>query len=144
MNQLLAQTNLGTLNGIGFLGGFDSAAASNPFAKFARIISVAVGFLTVAASLWFIMQIFAGAFQWLTSGGEKQSLQNAQKRLTHAVIGLLMVILSFALISIIGMIFGIDILGIETLLKTLSPQSLPAGGGGGGGGGGGVPTIPPI
>jgi len=103
--KLLAQIPLGTLNGIGPLGD-----ASAPFATFETTISTTIGVVTITAGLFFMAQVFSGSFMWLTSGGDKQALENAKKRLTHAVIGLLMVVLSYALISIVGLVFGLNIL----------------------------------
>lgn len=112
-NYLLSQVDLGTLKGIGPLGN-EKGELSNSFtgaiSRFNNIISLVLAVLTVSAGLWFIFQVFGGALAWLGSGGEKQALQNAQKRISNAIVGLLVVVLSYALISIIGRIFGLDIL----------------------------------
>ncbi|MBI2587195.1 hypothetical protein HYW29_00045 [Candidatus Amesbacteria bacterium] len=121
---LLAQgTPIGNFSGIGPLGEVPqgSTPITDTLVKFASTISTIIGVATISAGLWFMVQVFIGAFQWLTSGGDKQALENAKKRLTHAVIGLLMVVLSYALISVIGLIFGIDILNISGLIAGLHP-----------------------
>jgi len=127
MIAMLAQTKLGTLKGLGPLGNLVSGLeAPDAFVKFNKVFSTGIGVLTVSAGIWFIIQIFAGTFQWLSSGGEKQALQNAQKRLTNAVLGLFVVIFAYALISIIGLIFGFDVLSpIRSLFGIYSPSSLP-------------------
>lgn len=121
----LAQKSIGTFEGIGPLGtglvsSTDPALAIN---KFTDVISKAIGVLTVSAGIWFIFQIMAGSFQWLSSGGEKQALQNAQKRITNAVLGLFVVVVSYAFISIIGLFFGIDLLNIRETITNLAPIS---------------------
>lgn len=109
--KLLADASLGTLKGLGWLGTLDPGFETlDAFSKFTNVFSTGIGILTVAAGIWFIIQIFAGAFQWLAGGGEKQALQNAQKRIINAVLGLFVVIFSYALISIVGLVFGIKIL----------------------------------
>ncbi len=119
----LTAENLGTLKGIGPLGnlgkGFEGVDA---FQKFTNVFSTGIGVLTVSAGIWFIIQIFVGTFQWLASGGEKQALQNAQKRISNAILGLFVVIFAYGLISIIGLIFGIDILAPAKSL--LAPELL--------------------
>lgn len=118
MITLLAQTNLGTLKGLGSLG--EIGDRNDAFVKFTSTFSTGIGVLTISAGIWFIIQIFAGTFQWLASGGEKQALQNAQKRISNAIIGLFVVVFSYALISIVGLIFGIDILSpVNSLLPRL-------------------------
>jgi hypothetical protein len=108
--------------GTGITGGSSVVNASASISKFTNIISTIIGIMTVSAGLWFIFQLFGGAIQWLSSGGEKQGLQNAQKRIGNAVAGLLVVILSYAFISLIGRIFGLDILGSHALILGLYPQ----------------------
>lgn len=122
--KLLADSSLGTLQGLGPLGqvtGFGDAAT-----KFGNVFSTAFGVLTVAAGIWFIIQILMGSFQWLASSGEKQALQNAQKRLANAILGLFVVIFSYALIAIVGAIFGINILAPFQWLgiKSLNPSTV--------------------
>lgn len=123
----LASKPLGTFEGIGPLGtglggltGPDTAIS-----KFIDLISKAIGVLTISAGIWFIFQIMAGSFQWLTSGGEKQALQNAQKRITNAVMGLFVVVISYALLSLIGLFFGIPLLNIKQTIIDLAPASIP-------------------
>ena len=120
MTHILAQ-NLGTFEGLGPLGKFAMEKEGAPaFALFNSVFSTGIGVLTVSAGIWFIIQIFAGSFQWLASGGEKQALQNAQKRISNAVLGLFVVVFSYALISIVGLIFGIDILSpARTLINSI-------------------------
>ena len=121
----LAQKNIGTFEGLGPLGtGLDSTATPPYLAigKFIDLISKAIGVLTVSAGIWFLFQIIAGSFQWLASGGEKQAVQNAQKRITNAVMGLFIVVISYALISLIGLFFGIDLLDIKQTIIDMAPK----------------------
>jgi len=125
--KLLAADNLGTFKGLGPLGNFRvESTGTFAFSTFTTMFSTGIGVLTVAAGIWFIFQIFAGAYQWLASGGEKQGIENARKRITNAVIGLFVVVISYALIGIIGMIFGINILS-----PYKSIIGIPLGNGGG-------------
>lgn len=132
---LLAETNLGTFEGIGPLGTGLKAPTSDPALAFSRltsIISTALGILTISAGIWFIFQIMAGSFQWLSSGGEKQGVENARKRITNAIIGLFIVVASYALISLVGLVFGINILSPYGALFGVP-----------GGGGPQIPCLPP-
>ncbi len=131
MTRLLAQitggTPLGFLKGIGSLG--EVSDATTAFIKFTNVLSTALGILTVSAGVWFIFQILMGSFQWLSSGGDKQGVENARKRITNAIIGLFVVIASYALISLVGLVFGINILSpVNSLLgfpsSSLGPSDL--------------------
>ena len=126
MYALLAQskTTLPHFEGIGPLGNplnifggtTDPTLALD---QFERTLSVVIGILTISAGIWFIFQIFAGAYQWLASGGEKQGIENARKRITNAIIGLFVVVASYLLIGLVGKVFGIDILVPSTTIKNL-------------------------
>ena len=101
--------DLGTFKGIGTLAeGITSGNAA--FTKFTGAFSTGLAVLTVSGGIWFIIQIGAGAFQWLSSAGEKDALSKAQKRISNAIFGLFVIIFSYALIGIVGKIFGFDVL----------------------------------
>jgi hypothetical protein len=61
----------------------------------------------VILSLFFV--IFGG-FKWMTSQGDKAKLDAARKTITYAIVGLVLAILSFMIVSFIGGLFGVDLL----------------------------------
>lgn len=77
---------------------------------FNRVISIIIGVMTIAAGLWFIFQFMIGAFGWLTAGGDKAAVENAQKRITNAMIGLVIVVAAVFLIDLLGGLLGLEIL----------------------------------
>ncbi len=118
MVKYLAQT-LSTPFPEGFRGlgplGFDNPINSlfterTSTQRFDRILSVSIGVMTVIAGIWFMIQIFLAGIEWLSSSGEKQAIQNAQKKIVNSVIGLLIVVISYGLMLTIGYIFGIQLL----------------------------------
>lgn len=52
-----------------------------------------------------------GAVDWIMSGGDKEKVANARKKMTNSLIGLLLLSLSFAIIRLVGAIAGFDPLG---------------------------------
>lgn len=52
-----------------------------------------------------------GAVDWILSGGDKEKTANARKKMTHAIIGLVLLSLSFVIINIIGQVAGFNPLG---------------------------------
>jgi len=59
----------------------------------ARIINVAMGFLGIIA----VLIILWGGFTWMTAGGDEGKVDEAKKIITAGVIGLIIVILSYAI-----------------------------------------------
>lgn len=63
--------------------------------------------LCIALSLIYIV---IGSIQWITSGGDKTKLDAARKKLTWAVVGLIITFLAFFIVSVIGYLFKVDLL----------------------------------
>lgn len=63
--------------------------------------SITIGSLAVIA--YFLL----GAFSWITSGGDKTKVETARNQMTHAIIGLLLLVSSFVLLSFMSkLLFG--------------------------------------
>ena len=75
-----------------------------------------IGVMTVVAIIWFLFTLITGAISIIGSGGDKQALESARKKITTGVIGLVVVIASIFILDLIGTIFGIDFLDIFSLL----------------------------
>lgn len=116
--------NLGPINkdtGLGPFAAFTSFLSAT--ALFEKIFSNIVGFLTIAGSLWFIVQFILGAYSWMTAGGDKAALKTAQDKITRAVTGLVILVAAYALISVIGSLVGLDILNPAKTLENLMPNT---------------------
>ncbi len=67
---------------------------------------VAPTFSVAAAAV--VVYFIWGAFKYLTSGGEKEQLQEAQKMITHAIIGFVLLMATFLIIQfLLASLFGI-------------------------------------
>lgn len=58
------------------------------------------------ATIVLIFMILWGAFEWLTSGGDKEKLSSAQKRIINAIIGIILFAVAFAVIRVLGVFTG--------------------------------------
>lgn len=74
------------------------------------IIPPVITILIVIAVILTLFFLVYGGISWITSGGEKQKLEGARSKITYAIIGLIIVFLSFFIINIIGGIFNINLL----------------------------------
>lgn len=92
---------------LGLPGGGESAP--NVFASF---ISSAVGLITIIGVIWFVFIIATGALAIISSGGDKQALEGARKKIANGVIGLVVTISGLFILNLIG-----TILGIPTILN---------------------------
>ena len=109
--------NLGSLNGIGPLGALKPEEGALMFEK---IISNIIGIMTIVAAIWFTFQFIVGAIGWLSSGGDKNKLAQAQGKITSGLIGLVIVIAAVFFIQLIGTLLGLpDILKPATFIQDI-------------------------
>lgn len=59
-----------------------------------------------------LIYMVIGGMQWITSGGDKTKLEAARKRITYAIIGLIVALMSFLIVNILGYLFGVKLLNI--------------------------------
>lgn len=71
------------------------------------IVSFFVSAIAVVAVLAALVFIIIGAFQWITSGGDKGKVESARNHIIAAIIGLVIVVLSFVIINVITTVLGI-------------------------------------
>ena len=97
---VLAQTQGITNPVIGDLGTNDpSVSSGGGFIQYTVYLwraSITLGSLAVIA--FFLL----GAFEWITSGGDKTKVENARNKITSAVIGLVLLVSSFVLLSFLS------------------------------------------
>jgi len=70
--------------------------------------SVVTSLLALGGIVLFLM-LLSGGFKYLTSGGDPKSVEGAQKTLTYAIGGLLLLAGSFLILRIIANFTGTDI-----------------------------------
>ena len=88
-----------------------SDPAANPLAKFdtiGKFLNIFLPALTTGAAVLLLIMFLYGSYTWLTSGGSAENVSKAQKIMTYAVLGLVLVILSFLFVRIINTIFKIS------------------------------------
>jgi hypothetical protein len=103
----------------------------NPAVSVGVLLSSALTIVFVIAALAVLFMLIFGAFQWITSGGEKEAIDKARKRITSALIGLAILALAFFITRVVGQVVGINITSIQQLPtlggcgvdKVLNPQT---------------------
>lgn len=68
-----------------------------------------VGSLLALGGIVLFLMLLSGGFKYLTSGGDPKSVEGAQKTLTYAIGGLVLLAGSFMLLKIISTFTGADI-----------------------------------
>ncbi len=78
-----------------------------------QLIPSLIGLAFVAGALLFFFMLLVGAIQWITSGGDKASIEAARGRLGQALIGIVILFSVYALIKLIENFFGVSILALD-------------------------------
>ncbi len=79
---------------------------SDPVAATSKIIQTVTSTLITVAIIYFLIYFLLGGINFITSEGEKGTLEIAKKQLTYAFFGLMIVFSVFAIMKLIGLIFG--------------------------------------
>ncbi|MBI4036543.1 hypothetical protein HY386_01520 [Candidatus Daviesbacteria bacterium] len=73
-----------------------------------QFLSNLVKLIYIVATIVFILMIVWGAFEWLVSGGDKDKVASAQRRLTNAFIGIVLFAVAFAILKVVGTFTGFN------------------------------------
>ncbi len=71
-----------------------------------KFFSNLIGLIYAVAAVFFLFMILWGAFDWITSEGQKEKVQQAQQKIIHAMIGILLFAAAFAIIAVFGKFTG--------------------------------------
>lgn len=80
---------------------------------FDRLLSTGITLFFIVGGIVFLIMLISGGVQWITAAGNKDQLEGAQKRITNALIGIVVLFSVYAIVRLVGSIFGINILTID-------------------------------
>src|ERR1700752_2848487 len=83
-------------------GDADAANAGTTFSVYFIMIWRA---LIVVGTLAMLFNLVNGALEWITAGGEQSKVSHARQKMTEGVVGLVILVGSFAIIMFIGQLF---------------------------------------
>lgn len=72
------------------------------------IVESAIPYIFTIAGMLFFIYLIAGGFSYMTSAGDPKATKAAQTKISHALIGLMIVLLSFLIVQIFGRVLGIN------------------------------------
>lgn len=117
-SNLIAATNLGTFkppsNSYSAGSATSAGAAAN---NLERLLSNAIGAMTIIGGIFFIVYFVMAAFSWVTAGGDAGKIQKARDKMILGIIGLVLLVMAYGLIGLVGSIVGLNLLnpGAEIL-----------------------------
>jgi putative copper export protein len=73
-----------------------------------QVLSTVFGILFLVAALLTIAYLIWGAIDYITSAGDKNKIHAARDKIIYAIIGLVVVLISFFIISVFGSVLNIN------------------------------------
>lgn len=75
------------------------------------LVSALIMLAIVIAAVVFFFMLVIGGIRWILSGGDKAQTEAARGQITAALVGLVIVFSAWAILQLIQVFFGVDILG---------------------------------
>jgi len=78
-----------------------------------NIIQGIISLLAPAAGIAFFIMLLVGGFQFVTSGGDPKAAGQARSTITYAIIGIILVVVSWLLLVLIKQLTGVDVTTVK-------------------------------
>ena len=75
---------------------------------FGKILTAFLPYLFSLAGILLLIYMITGGLQMMFAKGDPKALQSAQGKITTALIGFVVVIMAYFIVSLLGRMFGID------------------------------------
>lgn len=75
---------------------------------FEKLASNLIGVLTIAAVIFFAVQIIFAGYSFMSSAGDEKVMETSRKKLTGGVMGLFIVIVAVGIASLIAKLLGLN------------------------------------
>lgn len=87
-----------------------TVVSPTPAAILSNVLGKLVTLSLGVAGVWFFFNLIRGGYEWISAGGDKESVQKARGRITNAVVGLVITFSLFAIINVLEYFFGFSLL----------------------------------
>lgn len=86
------------------------------------VIRGIIRFILLLAFIIAFVMLLIGGIRWIMAGGDEKSVEKARNTITAALIGLVIVLVAYALIRIIEIFFNVQILTETTTIPVFNAE----------------------
>lgn len=83
------------------------------------VVKGIIQFILVIAFVLAFLLLLIGGVRWITSGGDEKGVASARNTITAALIGLVIVLLAYAIIRLVELFFGVNIVSGTVTIPTI-------------------------
>lgn len=87
-----------------------------------KLIQSLIGTLLIISALLAFFFLILGGIQWITSGGDKAGMEAARNKITHAIVGLIIVGAAWAIMILVQNFLGTTFIGENITLPSAYGQ----------------------
>ena len=95
--------------------------------EFNEVLTFIVRFFFIIAGLIALIYLLLGALSWITSGGNKESVDKAREKIQAALIGMILVFVVLAIIVVIEKLFFVPGTGLGISEPIVFPKLIEPG-----------------
>lgn len=88
--------------------GWDTAAGAG--AAFGALLGSISNIVLIIGTVAVLLYLFWGAIEWITAGGDKGKVEKAREKMTQAIIGLVVLVSSAAILLFVQQLLGICVI----------------------------------
>jgi hypothetical protein len=77
-----------------------------------QIVRGLINVAFIAGSIVFVAMLIMGGIQYISSGGDKESLQKSTKRISSALIGLVILFSLYVILGLLSAFTGLDLVNL--------------------------------
>lgn len=75
-----------------------------------KIVSTAIKFILIVAFIAAFIMLLIGGIRWILAGGDEKAVAGARGTITAALIGLVIVLVAYAIIRLVEIFFNVSII----------------------------------
>lgn len=80
-----------------------------------NVIQAIIRFVLIFAFVVAFVMLLIGGIRWIMAGGDEKAVEKARNTITAALIGLVIILVAYAIIRVVETFFGLTILGTVTV-----------------------------
>lgn len=85
-----------------------------------NVIQAIIRFVLIFAFVVAFVMLLIGGIRWIMAGGDEKAVEKARNTITAALIGLVIILVAYAIIRVVESFFGLTILG-SVSVPTVAP-----------------------